>query len=43
MFNPYSAESIANAVIHYERGYPRKSELIIYNHIEELVGLRAKT
>ncbi len=43
MFNPYSAESIANAVIHYERGYPRKSELIIYNHIEELVGLIANT
>ena len=39
VFNPYSAESIANAVIAYERGKVKKSELTIYNHIDELVRL----
>lgn len=39
VFNPYSAESIAEAVMAYERGVSKKSELTIYNHIDELVGL----
>lgn len=39
VFNPYSAEGIADAVIEYEKGNSMKSELTIYNHIEELVKL----
>ncbi len=39
VFNPYSAKSIAEAVIEYERGNIKKSELTIYNHIDELVKL----
>lgn len=39
MFNPYSAESIAEAVMAYECGNTKKSVLTIYNHIEELVKL----
>lgn len=39
VFNPYSAESIAEAVIKYEKGESKKSELTIYNHIDELVKL----
>lgn len=41
VFNPYSAESIAEAVIAYEKGNTKKSELTIYNHIDELVNLLA--
>ena len=39
VFDPYSAESIANAVMEYENGSAQKSELTIYNHIDELVNL----
>jgi len=39
VFNPYSAESIAKAVMAYERGNTNKSELSIYNQIDELVKL----
>lgn len=39
VFNPYSAESIANAVMEYEKGDSEKSELTIYNHIDELIEL----
>ena len=39
VFNPYSAESIANAVMEYEKGSIKKSELTIYNHIDELINL----
>lgn len=39
VFNPYSAESIAEAVMAYENGSTKKSELTIYNHIDELVKL----
>ena len=39
VFNPYSAESIADAVMEYEKGEARKSELTIYNHIDELIEL----
>ena len=39
VFNPYSAESVAEAVMAYERGNSNKSELSIYNHIDELVEL----
>ncbi len=39
VFNPYSPESIADAVIEYEKGNPEKSILSIRNLIEELVEL----
>lgn len=39
VFNPYSAESIAEAVLAYEGGSTKNSELTIYNHIDELVRL----
>lgn len=39
VFNPYSAESIANAVMEYEKGNNKKSELLIYNHIDELIDM----
>ena len=39
VFNPYSAESIAEAVLAYESSNAKKSELTIYNHIDELVKL----
>lgn len=39
VFNPYSAESIAEAVLAYEKGDSRNSELTIYNHINELINL----
>lgn len=39
VFNPYSAESIAEAVSAYESGNKNKSELTIYNQIDELVEL----
>lgn len=39
VFNPYSVESIAEAVVAYEKGESEKSELTIYNHIKELINL----
>ncbi len=39
VFNPYSAQSIAEAVERYENGQSIKSELIIHNQIEELIEL----
>lgn len=39
VFNPYSAESIADAVMKYEIGRARKSELLIRNQINELIEL----
>lgn len=39
VFNPYSAESIADAVIQYEKGKSKKSELLIYNQISDLIEL----
>lgn len=39
VFNPYSFKSIAEAVMAYESGNKKKSELTIYNHIDELVNL----
>ncbi len=39
VFDPYSAESIAEAVMAYEKGDAKKSELTIYNHIDELIEL----
>lgn len=39
VFNPYSAESIAEAVMAYETGKMEKSELLIHNHISELINL----
>jgi glycosyltransferase involved in cell wall biosynthesis len=39
VFNPYSAESIAVALLAYEKGDSRNSELTIYNHINELINL----
>lgn len=39
VFNPYSSESIMDAVTRYENGENEKSELLIYNHIEELIKL----
>lgn len=39
VFNPYSAESIAEAVMSYESRKSKSSELTIYNHIDELVEL----
>ena len=39
VFNPYSAENIAEAVMAYESGKTKNSELTIYNHIDELVEL----
>ncbi len=39
VFNPYSAESIAEAVINYEKGESSKSELLIKNQIDEMIEL----
>lgn len=39
VFDPYIPESIVNAVISYEKGVSRKSELLISNSIDELIGL----
>lgn len=38
-FNPYSPESIADAIIEYEKGECPKSELLIYDHIDELITI----
>lgn len=43
VFNPYSANSIADAVMRYEQGVSNSSELTIYNHIDELIELLSKT
>lgn len=42
VFNPYSAESIANTIMEYEKGNNKKSELLIYNHIDELIDMLTK-
>lgn len=39
VFNPYSAESIADAIMKYERETTIGSSLLINNKIEELIGL----
>ena len=39
VFNPYSPESIADAVMRYESGLDPKSELLIYNHIDEIIEI----
>lgn len=39
VFNPYSPESIADAVMIYETCKVKKTELNIYNHIDELIDL----
>lgn len=41
VFNPYSVDSIANAVQEYEKGKAKKSKLTIYNHISEMIDLLA--
>lgn len=41
VFNPYSAESIAEAVEEYEKGECGRSELTVRNQIEELISLIA--
>lgn len=42
VFNPYSPDSIADAIIKYEEGEYSKSELIVRNQIDELIGLLVK-
>jgi len=42
VFDPHSADSIADAVIKYEEGKSRKSELTIHNNIKEIVNLFTK-
>lgn len=39
VFNPYSAQSIADAVMEYEKGHSCKSELFIHNQIEDIITL----
>jgi len=39
VFNPYSAGSIADAVMQYEKGEKCKSELLIRNQINEMIEL----
>lgn len=39
VFNPYSADSIADAVQEYEKGEVNRSELKICNHINEMIDL----
>lgn len=39
VFNPHSAESIAYAVIEYEKGKSKKSELTIHNMINGMINL----
>lgn len=39
VFNPYSPESIADAVMEYEKGESQKSKLFIHNQIDELIEL----
>ena len=42
VFNPYSADSIANAIIEYEKGDAPKSKLLIRNQIDDLLALLSK-
>ncbi len=42
IFNPHNAVSIADAVIEYEKDNTTKSELLISNHIDELIDLLVK-
>lgn len=42
VFDPYSAESIADAVIAYEKGGAVRSELVIRNMMAELIDLLTK-
>mgnify|MGYP002525165477 CR=1 FL=1 len=39
VFNPYKADSIVDSIIEYEKGNSRKSELTIYNRINELIDM----
>ena len=39
VFDPYSLETIADAVVKYENGSTTKSELLIHNQIDELIEL----
>lgn len=39
VFNPYSPDSIAEAVSEYEKGYSKKSELLIRDQMNELIEL----
>lgn len=39
VFNPYSPESIADAVLKYEKGESSKSQLLIKNKIDEMIEL----
>ena len=43
VFNPCSAESIADAIMKYERETTTRSLLLINNKIEELIGLLTKS
>ncbi len=42
-FNPYSAESIADAITRYEQETVPKSSLLINNRIDDLIDLLTKT
>ena len=42
VFNPYSAESICDAVERYEKGASKPSELLLRDYIDELVDLLKK-
>ena len=39
VFNPYSAESIVDAVTKYEQSGGCVSELTVFNHIDELIDI----
>ena len=39
VFDPYSVRSIVDAVVQYEKGRSIKSEVLIKNHINEMIGL----
>lgn len=39
VFNPYSAESIVDAVTKYEQSGGRVSELTVFNHMDELIDI----
>lgn len=43
VFNPYSAESIADAIMKYEGETTTRSSLLINNKIDELIGLLTTT
>ena len=42
VFNPYSANSIADSVMRYEQGGSRRSELKISNEIDQLIRMLTK-